>query len=98
MKGPGLLLQQGNVVVGGEGQHPVAAGGRHLQGLPADGAGGAQNRQRPHAPAPLLKAGSQRISSSMSGAQKITLSKRSSTPPWPGKTWPKSLIFRLRLT
>ena len=98
MKGPGLPLQQVDVMVGRQGQHPVAAGCRHLQGLGADGPCGAQDGKGSHAPAPLLKAGSHWISSSMRGAQKITLSNRSSTPPWPGRMWPKSLIFRLRFT
>ena len=98
MKSPGLPLQQVDVMVGRQGQHPVAAGCRHLQGLGADGPCGAQDGKGSHAPAPLLKAGSHWISSSMRGAQKITLSNRSSTPPWPGRMWPKSLIFRLRFT
>ena len=93
MKGPGLLLQQGNVVVGGEGQHPVAAGGRHLQGLPADGAGGAQNRQRPHAPAPLLKAGSQRISRLHERGAEDHAVKAVQHPPVAGKDMAEVLDF-----
>ena len=97
MEGTGLLFQQVDVVMGRQGQHPVAAGCGHLQGLGADGPGRAQNGQVSHAPPPLLKAGSQWMSSSTTGAQKITLSNRSSIPPCPGRIQPKSFSFLVRL-
>ncbi len=56
---PGLLQEESQVGVGGEGQDLEAFPVRlhHLQGLAADGAGGAQDDQMPHAaPPPSLTA------------------------------------------
>ena len=98
MKGPGLPLQQVDVMVGRQGQHPVTAGCRHFQGLGADGPCGAQDGKGISCAGPLAEGGQPLDQQFNEGAQKITLSNRSSTPPWPGRMWPKSLIFRLRFT
>ena len=53
---PGLLLRQLHAALYRQGGHPVAAGLSHLQGLPADGTGGAQNGNGTlHLPLPLIR-------------------------------------------
>ena len=73
----------------------------HIQGLPADGAGGAQNRNSSYSYAlsHFLKAENNPkdysrkqsqwpASDSQQGATKVTLSNRSRMPPWPGSRCP----------
>src|SRR5690606_24611961 len=94
---PALFSEQRHIAVCGEGKdfEAVRMISDHPQGIHADGARGSEDGDA----LTLCRHGSstQVSARAYSGRPAVTLSRRSSTPPWPGRIEPLSLIPAWRL-
>ena len=97
----GLLGQQRGCAPGRQGDHPerVGMGGQDVEGLTADGAGGAEERDPDGAAPRRPRSPDDRDDiQGHDGAAKRNESTRSRIPPWPGISLPESFAPAARLS